>query len=214
MKFRNPLIPELLAMRDFADTHAHTNYADGADSIEAMAEQAQRNGLHCFALTEHVRANGLTYDYTAFAQQVTACSGKDFMAINGTETKVLDAQGALDISPELAHASNLRIASFHDRMTPEMHRTAVRAMLRNPLIDIWGHPCALDADYTIDEWISLCLLAKQNGVVIEVSNRYPMPAALFDILKESGCGYLYASDAHDAQSIRTARSLPVIAVRA
>jgi DNA polymerase (family 10) len=209
MTFRNPIIPVLLAERDFTDIHSHTTLTDGSASISQMCESARNNGLKYFVISEHVR-EVLSYDYGAFVSMVKNESVQGLVAIPGSEAKVLNSTGNMDIDSLTLKASRLRIASFHDRPHNKIdYLTTIRKMLNNQTADVWGHPFALEAEFTDTEWLGLCVLAKDNGIVIEVSNRYPMTKQAFNILLETECPYLLASDAHSPSAIRKANDKPV-----
>jgi histidinol phosphatase-like PHP family hydrolase len=206
---KNETINTLLAHRDTCDVHAHTHFTDGQDSIALMCGRARQNGLSFLVLSEHVRQK-VTYDYTAFVDQVHSHSVPGFTALAGCEAKVLDESGGLDISPHTAKLSRVCIASFHGKIKGKStFLKRAHAMLDNPLVDIWGHPFSLGVHLDFGDWRKLCEHARTAGVVIEVSDCYPMQERYFKILERS-CPYLLGSDAHAHEEIRKAHAPPTL----
>jgi len=207
---KKKLVPLLARNRDRADTHVHTCFTDGTDSVEAMCEAARRNGLSYLVLAEHVSRQP-TFDYEVFAGQVRQASGKGFFTVEGCEAKILDENGDLDLLPEVAEKSRLVIASCHMECPGKaFFLSAVHAMLDNPLADVWGHPFSTGLEVLPGEWRELCRHAGANAVAIELNEKYPTPSWAFDILQECGCLYLFASDAHAAEAVRKAGRMPAL----
>ena len=207
---KKKLVSLLARNRDQADTHVHTCFTDGADSVEAMCEAARRNGLSYLVLAEHVSRQP-TFDYEVFAGQVRQASGKGLFAVEGCEAKMLGENGDLDLPPEAADQSRLVIASCHrTRPTKAFFLSAVHAALDNPLADVWGHPFSTGLEILPGEWRELCRHARANAVAIDVNEKYPMPSWAFDILKKCGCLYLFGSDAHAAKAVRKAGATPAL----
>ena len=191
---------------DRGDWHTHTKYTDGRNTVTEMCRQAERNGLELIAFTEHVRKS-LTYDFGRLVKDVEAARKRFKLKILvGCETKVLDKDGNLDVSPETLKRCDIVLATFHS--FPHSHKreleSALASMLGNPEVDIWTHPitffqkCPL-CEKDVHKIISLC---KKNSVLIEnnVRPRYRSPR-LIDACRKMGAKIATGSDAHGVEDL-------------
>lgn len=130
--------------------HNHTNWSDGRDTLEAVAEHARDLGCAYWAITDHSRAsfqaNGL--DVTRLRQQRQAIhelnerfrtDGDAFRLLAGTEVDVL--KDGLDYPDEVLAELDVVVASLHvpGRDEAENTRRLIRAAA-NPFVHIIGHP--------------------------------------------------------------------------
>lgn len=142
-------LPNLVEPGDLkGDLHAHTDWTDGADSIEAMAQEAKRRGLEYLVITDHSRslriAHGL--DEKKLMAQVKAIQDigqkvRGIRLLAGAEVDILE-DGSLDYSDEVLDKLDFVVASVHSGFRQGKSRLTsriVRAM-RSGRVDLIGHP--------------------------------------------------------------------------
>src|SRR5262249_28192748 len=129
------------------DLHAHSDWSDGGDTIEAMATKARDLGHAYFALTDHSPrlkiANGLSADRLREQLEVVqALNAKlaPFRILTGVEVDILD-DGALDQHEELLAEVDVVVASVHSqlRMEAEPMTRRMVAAVASSHVDVLGH---------------------------------------------------------------------------
>lgn len=178
-------LPNLISLEDIQGTfHFHTNFSDGALTLEQVAETAKSFGLKYLGIADHSRsafyANGLNED--AVKRQWDSIdkindSSKNFKIFKGIESDILK-DGSLDYDEKLLAGFDFIIGSIHSHFTlPEEEMTKrVLAALENPYLSMLGHPTgrlllarngyAIDIDAIIEG-------AAKNNKIIEInSNPY------------------------------------------
>jgi DNA polymerase (family X) len=143
-------LPTLIELSDLKGTfHCHTDWSDGAQSLEAMAEAARAAGLSYLGIADHSRsagyAGGLSVDRVRQQwEEIDALNrgyGKSFRLFKGTECDILP-DGSLDYPDELLAGFDYVVASVHSSFgLPRDAMTAriVRAV-SHPLVTMLGHP--------------------------------------------------------------------------
>jgi len=198
------LIPLLAAHRDVSDIHVHTRLTDGKNTVQEMADAAVNKGLRFLVFSEHVRRI-TSYDYTVFKGAVEQCRRPGFTPFAGSEAKILDESGLVDMDDSVSKMSALRIASFHgEGFQRGFFLKAAHAVLENSSVDVWGHPFSTGLQLEDADWTKLFDHAGETGIAIEISSRYPMPHGVLALLKKSKAVYLFGSDAHVSDEIRRA----------
>lgn len=164
----------LSQMRIEVDTHTHTVLSGHAwSTLEENARAAQAFKLRAICVTEH--AFELPYSTPPF---FTAClrlmpaSLHGVTLIPGMEFNILDFDGRIDVARERELRPVLfGIASMHDLCLPhgtkEDHTRAYCQVLKNPYIDILGHPGT--RTYPCDIGV-VVRAAKDHGKLIEINN--------------------------------------------
>ncbi len=197
------------AYRELGDWHVHSAWSSDAEgTIEEYCRQAVANGLRLVAFTEHVR-RALEFDYGAFVADVERCrrAYPGLVLLAGCEAKVLDAEGRLDAPEEVLARCDLVVASFHSFGDPSRYLGAVRRMLANPQVDVWGHPTlyarrqgvALDEE-TLAELMELC---RAHDVLVEFNEKYGLPPeAVRALVLSRGVAHVAGSDAHSVAALR------------
>ena len=104
---------ELTRTNVLRDFQIHTNWTDGDEPVSKIIQRATEIGLGEIAFTEHAR-NDSTY-YPTFFREIANCSRpyEKLKVYKGFEVKILDAQGALDISAEMRSHAELVLGSVH-----------------------------------------------------------------------------------------------------
>lgn len=138
------------------DMHVHTNWTDGKNSVNEILKAADENNLSHIFFSEHSRKESGNW-FLEFKRQILNGNKKfKCKGIVGTEVKVLNLKGDLDISDSIARNSELIMASVH-RFPGEKNLSSSKinydkdevikieynlsmAALENPQTNILGHP--------------------------------------------------------------------------
>ncbi len=191
------------------DWHMHTAYTDGENTVMEMCEQAVKNNLKLIAFTEHVRKE-LDYDFDEFLRDINNARKKfpQIKILAGCEASVIDTEGNLDVSEDVLKKCEIVIASFHKFPFAEKHHyiLAIENMIRNPVVDIWGHPTQgfieRGIKLTQEEVDRIIELCKKHKVLIERSEKYTGTHWFVNRAAELGAKIVFSSDAHSVRDIR------------
>jgi DNA polymerase (family 10) len=217
-------LPHLLgpdALR--GDLQTQTDWTDGADSIEAMADAARAAGLEYIAITDHTVSLAMTRGSNAkkLRRQMREIarlnrSRDGFRILCGAEVNVLK-DGTLDIDDETLAALDVvgvAVHSHFDLPRAEMTARIVRA-IRNPHADILFHPTGRligrrpPYDVDLDAVIAA---AKETGTVLEL-DAYPDRLDLKDEHVRraitAGVPIVIDSDAHSVKHLGFPRAYGV-----
>ena len=182
---RNEL-PELLEFSDLKGCfHNHTTASDGRNTLEEMAEEADRRGWEYLGISDHSKAsfqaNGL--DEERLSKQVQAIntineSGKYRVHLfSGSEVDILSG-GKLDFEDSDMELLDYVVASVHAGLTQDEETMTARLIkvLEHPKVTMLGHmsgrlllkrePSRMNVQKIIDAAIA-------NGKIIEL-NANPM----------------------------------------
>jgi len=142
-------LPDLVELCDIrGDLHIHTNWSDGHDSIEAMAEAAMARGYEYLAVSDHSVGmgfiSGLTVERIREQREVIDRLNEryeGFRLLQGIEVNVR-ADGTLDYDDEVLAGFDVVTASIHGGLSQPEERITERMLsaIRNPHVDIIGHP--------------------------------------------------------------------------
>ena len=129
--------------------HNHSNWSDGKNSLEEIADYMENLGLEYWAITDHSKAsfqaNGL--DAKRLREQILAIKklnekiaarGSDFRLLTGSEVDIL--KDGLDFNDDLLAELDVVVASLHVAGGNEAENT--RRLIRaaeNPHVHILGH---------------------------------------------------------------------------
>lgn len=162
------------------DTHTHTLASGHAYStIKEMVESAAAKGLELIAITEHAPLMPGSTNMIYFSN-LRVCPRQLFgiKVMYGAELNVLDYDGHLDLPDFILDRLDLRIASLHTVClapgTMEENTRATIAAIKNPRIDIMGHPD--DPAYPLDIE-KVVHAAKKYHTLLEVNNNSLNPAS-------------------------------------
>jgi DNA polymerase (family 10)/putative hydrolase len=198
----------------WGDWHCHTTYTDGRNTVQEMCTKALQNNLKLIAFTDHVRQD-LDYDFDLLLRDIDTArkTFPQLKILSGCEAKVLDTEGTLDATTDLLKKCDIVIGSFH--LFPFVKKAeyllAMRNMIRNHHVDIWGHPTAnlhaVGIQITSREADSLIGLCKNHKVLVEKNLRYPETDWFADRALELGADVVFSSDAHSTKELRKLRKL-------
>ena len=175
-------LPRLVMWDDIqGDLHAHTDWSDGAGTLEEMAEAARQHGYQYLLISDHTQslgvASGLTPEQLrAQRAEIDALNRRwqDFTLLQGCELEI-KADGTLDFADEVLAELDFVVASVHASLRQERGQITERVInaLRNPYVDVIGHPSgrilgqreesAVDLDAIIE-------MAAGTGTALEVNS--------------------------------------------
>lgn len=128
--------------------HCHSNWSDGANSIEEMALACIEKQWEYMVLSDHSAsafyANGLKADRVAAQhQQIDDLNKKlaPFRIFKSIESDILN-DGSLDYEPTILSSFDLIIASIHSNLRMNIDTATNRLLkaIENPFTSILGHP--------------------------------------------------------------------------
>lgn len=205
-------LPERLEVAHIrAQLHNHSTWSDGKATIREMAEAALARGLSVLAITDHTNSLGITQgvdpktvrDQRAEIEAVRAELGDRLTILHGAEVEI-KADGSLDFDDETLASLDIVVASMHIglRQSREQVTERMLAAVRNPHVDIIGHPTGRligareGADLDMD---AVLAAAAESGVALEI-NANPKRLDLSDVharrAVELGVPITINTDAH------------------
>ena len=219
-------LPSLVRIEDLkGDLHSHSDWSDGTNSVEDMAEHARRRGHAYQVMTDHsvslAIARGLSPERVALERQLIAALNRRFAAeedagtappetseegfrlLHGCELEIR-ADGRLDYDDELLATFDLVVASLHvaRRQTRRELTDRVLVAIRNPHVDVIAHPAGRMIGTRDDldlDWETVYAEAARTGTVLEMNgspHRLDLAVERARLAIELGCLVSIDSDAH------------------
>jgi DNA polymerase (family X) len=178
--FNDPL--KLVERDDIkGDLHCHSTWSGGANTIEEMAQQAEKLGYSYIGISDHARElrieNGLDEkDLEKQRKEIDKlnleCSS-GFKILQGCEVNVLK-DGSLDINDQALKKLDYVIIGIHSYFKmpeQEMTQRIIKAM-KNPLVNILAHPTgrilSRRSEYQID-FQKIVRAARETKTVLEIN---------------------------------------------
>ena len=141
-------LPTFIEVEDIhAIIHCHSNWSDGMNTIEQLANTCINKGYEYLVLSDHSKtatyAQGLPLEKVmAQHQQIEALNKQlfPFKIFKSIESDIL-GDGSLDYDNELLSKFDVIIASVHSnlKMTEEKAMTRLLNAIENPFTNILGH---------------------------------------------------------------------------
>jgi len=143
-------LPKLVEWSDLKGAlHNHSNWSDGHNTLEEIAEFMDGLGLEYWAVTDHSKAsfqaNGL--DATRLRKQIKeigafnkkfADEGRAFRLLTGSEVDIL--KDRLDFEDDVLAELEVVVASLHVPSSTEVENTKrILRAVENPFVHILGH---------------------------------------------------------------------------
>ena len=195
------------------DLQMHTQYSDGAGTVQQMAEQGMSRGYEFIAITDHSKgltiANGM--DEKRLCRQ-----GKEIDRVNrslrksGTRLQVLKSiemnlnpRGEGDMDRHALGGLDLVLGSFHSALRTKEDQTGrYIAGLRNPDIHVLGHPRGRVYNYRAGlnaDWPRVFAEAAALDKAVEIDSyvdRQDLSIDLLAMARESSVRISIGTDAH------------------
>lgn len=156
------------------DLHTHTVASGHAyNTIQEMVESAKRNNIKLFGITEHaVTMPGTCHDFYFHNLKMARRDYEGIELCLGVELNIIDYEGNVDMPEEDLREMDVTIASIHNTIgysagSIEQNTNAILGAIRNPLINIIGHPD--DGNIPLD-YERVVKAAKEYGTLLEVNN--------------------------------------------
>jgi len=221
-------LPVLVTGADVrGDTHTHSDWTDGVDSIEVMARAARDLGHDYIVLTDHSPslgvARGLIPERVEEQRsEIARLNGElaPFGILHGTELEIR-ADATLDYSDELLARFDIVIASIHTgrgQSSEQLTRRAIAA-IEHPHVDVLAHPSGRIVnrrDALPLDWPRVFEAAARTGTALEIngSPRLDLDDTLARAAGRAGARLTLASDAHRTEELIQQRYAVDIARRA
>jgi len=211
-------LPRLVDLEDIkGDLHCHSNWSDGAASIEEMAQAARGRGYAYIAITDHSKSLGIAHGLDEERlrerqKEIDAVNARlaPFRVLSGVEVDI-KADATLDLPDNVLAQLDVVVASIHSGFRQDRQRMTQRliAAMRNPHVDIIGHPTGIllgeREAYDVD-FEALLAVAQETGTVLEI-NAMPNRLDLDDVhvrrAVERGVKLAISTDAHRPDVLAT-----------
>ncbi len=203
-------LPQLVRAADYrGDLHVHTDWSDGASSLEKMVAAAEEMGYSYLAITDHSAALKVARGLSAelLAGQLKAVNRLQerhkIKIFSGIEADILD-DGAIDAPADLLPALDLVIASVHTGFRQGRARLTERICraMTNPRIHILGHATGRllgkREAYQVD-MEEVIRTAHRTGTALEINSspdRLDINGIFARKAKEAGVPVAVNTDAH------------------
>jgi len=147
-KAKKKALPVLIQPEDVKSIiHSHSNWSDGSNTIEEMANECIKRGFEYLVISDHSKAaayaNGLTEERIREQHRyVDELNNKlkPFKIFKSIECDILN-DGSMDYSNEILSSFDLIIASVHSNLKMNEEKAMMRLMkaIENPYTTILGH---------------------------------------------------------------------------
>jgi DNA polymerase (family X) len=179
---RKGALPKLVTMKDLQGVlHVHTDFSDGVNTLEEIAEAARERGYAYLGVADHSQsahyAGGLRLDAIGVQHETIDDLNRryrgGFRILKGIESDIL-ADGALDYPPDILERFDFVVASVHSRfrLGREEQTKRILAAVVNPFTTILGHLTGRQllrrSGYDIDVEAVLEACAA-HGVAVEIN---------------------------------------------
>lgn len=160
------------------DLHTHTLASGHAYcSLREMARAAADKGLEILGITDHApMMPGTCHQFYFDNLKIVPRQMYGIELLLGSEVNILNEKGDIDLSGKTLSQMDVVIASLHipciKPMTREKNTAAYLNVMKNPYVNIIGHPD--DGRYDLD-YEALVKGAKEYGKVLELNNHSLVP---------------------------------------
>jgi len=208
------------------DFHIHTNWTDGKNTVKQVYERSNNIGLEYILYSEHSRKSSKNW-FKKFCKEVRSIKLKRCFPLVGTEVKVLNFNGNLDLSSSNYKLCDLIMASVHrfpgeknikknNKFLIKNKKEAINkeyklllAACRNKKTDILGHPfgmCIKRFKITPEfkYFEKVIKYAKKKGKIFEINLHYHKKIfrELIRLCIKNNCYMSFGSNAHHINDIK------------
>ena len=201
------------------DLQMHTLWSDGSGSIQEMAEAGEVLGYEYIAITDHSQglkiAGGINEEQLAQqAKEVAAVNkaldvaGRTIRVLHSLEVN-LNPAGEVDMSRQSLAKLDLILGCFHSSLRKKEDQTErYMTALRNPLIQILGHPRGRIYNFRLGltaDWARVFALAAELDKAVEIDSypdRQDLSLDLIRLAAKAGCRISLGTDSHGPSQLR------------
>ncbi|MCS7304364.1 MAG: DNA polymerase/3'-5' exonuclease PolX [Thermoguttaceae bacterium] len=213
-------LPVLVELADLkGDLHVHSDWTDGQNSLEEMAEAARQRGLQYLAIADHSKrvsmAHGLDADRLRRQwEEIDRLNEKwkNFQLLKSIEVDILE-KGGLDLPDKVLAEADWVVASVHYGQNQSREQITKRVVeaLSHPAVSVFAHPTGRLLNerppYAID-LEAVLEAAKKYGKMIEL-NAHPARLDLDDVgcaaARKMGVLVVISTDAHSISGLDALR---------
>jgi len=210
-------LPKLIELSDIkGDLHAHSNWSDGGNSIEEMAQAAKDLGYSYIAITDHSQslkiAGGLSLDKLKEKRKELDKINKKLSGIRvlyGTEADI-DFNGNIDYKDDILKEFDIVVGAIHSgfKQSKEQITKRIVKACKNKFVNIIAHPTGRlwgsRNPYEID-FNEVFKVAKDTNTAMEI-NSFPDRLDLNDSnsrwAKEKGVKISIDTDSHEKEELK------------
>ena len=174
-------LPDLVELSDIKGIfHVHTDYSDGANTLEEVVNYCRESGYKYVGITDHSQsafyAGGLSRDdLVRQAEEISTLREKypEVGILHGVESDIR-SDGSLDYDDQTLEKLDFVIASVHSGLRMEYTKMTERLLeaLKHPLVTMLGHPTnrlLLGRDSSAFNLEKIFQAAFENGVILELN---------------------------------------------
>lgn len=204
-------LPELINEATIqGDTHVHTNWSDGDNSLEEMVTAAEKLSYKYIVITDHSKgeriANGMSEErLKRQAHEIEKIRSKhgSISILHGSEVNIL-REGKLDYDDDVLKNLDFVVASLHRKFSAstQLLTEAVLQAFENRYMDTLGHPTGRLLGRRGESGVDLEKIiakARATGKYLEVNGqprRMDLPYNWIKKAVEEGVTLTLSSDAH------------------
>ena len=193
------------------DLQMHTTWSDGSASIQEMAEAATLRGYSYIAITDHAKGlkiaggideNQLARQENEIAEVNSGMKQRKLRVLRSIELN-LSPEGRGDMDENSLQRLDLVLGCFHSALRRKEDQTErYLAALRNPSINILGHPRGRIYNFRLGlqaDWSKVFALAAHLDKAVEVDcypDRQDLNIDLLRLAKQEGCRISIGTDSH------------------
>jgi histidinol phosphatase-like PHP family hydrolase len=202
------------------DVQMHSEWSDGASTLEEIIDTCVGRGYRFAAVTDHSHglkiAGGMTRDEALrqhkAIEHLNRTQGGHFWLIHGIEANI-GSDGQLDLTDDEAGEFELVLAAPHSHLRKVYDQTErLLTAIRNPRVRILAHPRGRIKESragVIADWDAVFAVAAEEGVAIEIDGdpaRQDLDFTLAARALAAGCLFALDSDAHTIEQLAYAET--------
>lgn len=209
-------LPDLVGYTELkGDLQMHTNWSDGASTLQEMAQAGKMMGHEYLAITDHTGGlrivGGLNED--RIIKQIKKIDGlneqiEGITLLKGVEVNI-DSGGQLDVSDQVLGDLDVVVAAIHSGFRQDKEKMTERLVLamENENVNIIAHPTGRKIQerraYELD-LNRIFQVARETGTLMEVNcqpNRLDLKDVYIRSALEAGCKVVISTDAHNKEQL-------------